>query len=107
MAMYEGLRSSFPDAEIVNADELTATLRAQKSPAELACLREGFRLGELALEALGDVLYNGGRNSARFFLQHDSAKIPTKKGLFAVTRHPKKCYRRSAFIAGVSPFRFF
>ncbi len=52
MAMYEGLRESFPDAEIVNADELTAQLRSRKSPAELACLREGFRLGELALEAM-------------------------------------------------------
>ncbi len=52
MAMYEGLREAFPSAEIVNADELTATLRASKSPAELACLREGFRLGELALEAM-------------------------------------------------------
>jgi Xaa-Pro aminopeptidase len=59
MAMYEGLRSSFPDAEIVNADELTATLRAQKSPAELACLREGFRLGELALEAMLDAVKPG------------------------------------------------
>jgi Xaa-Pro aminopeptidase len=52
MAMYEGLREAFPEAEIVNADELTATLRARKSPAELACLREGFRLGELALAAM-------------------------------------------------------
>ena len=52
MGMYEGLRGAFPDAEIINADELTATLRAQKSAAELACLREGFRLGELALEAM-------------------------------------------------------
>jgi len=52
MAMYEGLRESYPDAEIVNADELTASLRARKSAAELACLREGFRLGELALEAM-------------------------------------------------------
>ena len=52
MAMYEGLRESFPDAEIINADELTAQLRSRKSPAELACLREGFRLGELALEAM-------------------------------------------------------
>mgnify|MGYP001816269513 FL=1 len=52
MGMYEGLREAFPEAEIVNADELTATLRARKSPAELACLREGFRLGELALEAM-------------------------------------------------------
>jgi Xaa-Pro aminopeptidase len=52
MAMYEGLREAFPDAQIVNADDLTARLRAQKSPAELACLREGFRLGELALDAM-------------------------------------------------------
>ncbi len=52
MAMYEGLREAYPDAEIVNADELTAKLRSEKSPAEIACLREGFRLGELALEAM-------------------------------------------------------
>jgi Xaa-Pro aminopeptidase len=59
MAMYEGLRESFPDAQIVNADELTAQLRARKSPAELACLREGFRLGELALEAMLAVVKPG------------------------------------------------
>jgi Xaa-Pro aminopeptidase len=52
MAMYEGLREAFPEAEIVNADDLTASMRARKSPAELACLREGFRLGELALAAM-------------------------------------------------------
>lgn len=52
MGMYEGLREAYPEAEIVNADELTASLRARKSPAELACLREGFRLGELALAAM-------------------------------------------------------
>lgn len=52
MAMYEGLREAYPDAEIVNADDLTARLRSEKSPAEIACLREGFRLGELALEAM-------------------------------------------------------
>ncbi len=59
MAMYEGLRESFPEAEIVNADELTAQLRSRKSPAELACLREGFRLGELALEAMLDAVKPG------------------------------------------------
>ncbi len=52
MAMYEGLKEAYPDAEIVNADEIVTTLRAVKSPAELACLREGLRLGELALEAM-------------------------------------------------------
>ncbi len=52
MAMYEGLRAAFPQAEIVNADHITTKLRAVKSAAELACLREGFRLGELALDAM-------------------------------------------------------
>ena len=59
MAMYEGLRGAFPEAEIVNADELTATLRARKSPAELECLREGFRLGELALAAMLEAVRPG------------------------------------------------
>ena len=31
MAMYGGLREAFPDAEIVNADELTASMRARSS----------------------------------------------------------------------------
>lgn len=52
LAMYEGLRKAYPDAELVNADGLTAELRSVKSPEEIACLREGLRLGELALEAM-------------------------------------------------------
>lgn len=53
LAMYEGLRNAFPDAEIVNADDLIMTpLRSVKSSEEIACLREGLRLGELALEAM-------------------------------------------------------
>jgi len=52
MAMYNGLREAYPDAEIVNADHITTKLRSVKSPAELACLREGLRLGEIALEEM-------------------------------------------------------
>lgn len=52
MAMYEGLKSSFPDAEIVKADDIMTTLRSVKSAAEIACLREGLRIGELAMEAM-------------------------------------------------------
>jgi Xaa-Pro aminopeptidase len=52
MAMYEGLKDAYPDAEIVNADDIMTALRSIKSPAELACLREGLRLGEIALEAM-------------------------------------------------------
>jgi Xaa-Pro aminopeptidase len=52
MAMYEGLKKCFPDAEIINADDIMTQLRGVKSPAELACLREGLRLGEMAMEAM-------------------------------------------------------
>lgn len=52
MAMYEGLKAAYPNAEIVNADDLMTSLRSIKSPAELACLREGLRLGEIALDAM-------------------------------------------------------
>ena len=38
MAMYEGLKKCFPDAEIVNADNIMTQLRSIKSPAEIACL---------------------------------------------------------------------
>jgi Xaa-Pro aminopeptidase len=52
MAMYEGLKAAYPNAEIVNADDIMTSLRSIKSPAELACLREGLRLGEIALDAM-------------------------------------------------------
>ena len=52
LAMYEGLRASFPGAELVNADDIMTTRRRVKSPAEIACLREGLRIGELALDAM-------------------------------------------------------
>lgn len=59
MAMYEGLKGAYPHAEIVNADSITTRLRSVKSRAELACLREGFRIGELALEAMLDAVKPG------------------------------------------------
>jgi Xaa-Pro aminopeptidase len=52
MAMYEGLKECFPNAEIVKADNIMTTLRSIKSSAEIACLREGLRVGEIALEAM-------------------------------------------------------
>ena len=52
MAMIEGLREGFHDAEIINVDESIMThLRSLKSSYEIACLREGLRLGELAMQA--------------------------------------------------------
>ena len=44
----EGLRSCFPDARIERADDIMVSLRSVKSENELACLREGFRITEIA-----------------------------------------------------------
>ncbi|MFC4598310.1 M24 family metallopeptidase [Cohnella hongkongensis] len=50
VVMMEGLRSNFPEAEIVGADEIMVSLRRIKSENELACMREGFRITELATQ---------------------------------------------------------
>lgn len=44
----EGLKSCYPDAEIVRADDVMVALRSIKSESELACMREGFRITEIA-----------------------------------------------------------
>lgn len=52
--MLEALQSTFPGAELVKADHLVTKLREKKSRAEIACLREAFRVSELAVEAIID-----------------------------------------------------
>ncbi len=46
----EGLRTCFPDAEIVRADDIMVALRSIKSEAEIACIREGLRITEIATQ---------------------------------------------------------
>ena len=48
--MMEGLKRDYPEAEIVDAKELMVALRSIKSENELACMREGFRITELAMD---------------------------------------------------------
>jgi len=50
VVMMEGLKNNFPDAEIVGADEIMVALRRIKSENEIACMREGFRITELATQ---------------------------------------------------------
>ncbi|MCU6709624.1 Xaa-Pro peptidase family protein [Paenibacillus sp. J5C_2022] len=50
VVMMEGLKSNFPEAEITGADDIMVSLRKIKSANELACLREGYRIAELATE---------------------------------------------------------
>lgn len=48
VVIMDGIRSAFPEAEIVRADYLMVELRSIKSGNEIACLKEGYRLAELA-----------------------------------------------------------
>lgn len=48
VTIMEGIKNAFPDAEIVKADQLMVELRQIKSASEIACLREGYRIAELA-----------------------------------------------------------
>ena len=50
LPIYEGLKDSFPKAEIVRCNDIMVNLRQIKSENELACIREGFRIIELATD---------------------------------------------------------
>ena len=48
VTIYQGIKAAFPEAELIQADYIMTELRQIKSVAELACLREGYRIAELA-----------------------------------------------------------
>lgn len=50
MPIFEGLKDSFPEAEIIKCNDIMVQLRQIKSANELACIQEGFRIIELATD---------------------------------------------------------
>ena len=50
LPIYEGLKNAYPEAEISLCNDIMINLRKIKSKNELACIREGFRIIELATE---------------------------------------------------------
>ncbi len=50
LPIYEGLTAAFPEAEIVKCNDIMVNMRKIKSQNELACIREGFRIIELATD---------------------------------------------------------
>ena len=50
LPIYEGLKEAYPKAEIVKCNDIMVALRQIKSENELACIREGFRIIELATD---------------------------------------------------------
>ncbi len=50
--LYQAICRAFPEAEIVKADAIVTSLRQIKSDAEIACLREAFRISEKAVDTV-------------------------------------------------------
>lgn len=52
LPVLDGLKKYLPDTELVKADRTLLPLRFVKSENELNCMREAFRIAELALDAI-------------------------------------------------------
>ena len=50
LPIFEGLKDSYPKAEIINCSDIMVELRKIKSVNELACIKEGFRIIEIATD---------------------------------------------------------
>lgn len=50
VVIMEGIKAAFPEAEIVRADHIMVELRSMKTINEINCLREGYRIAELATQ---------------------------------------------------------
>jgi len=50
LPIYEGLKEAYPEASIEKCNDIMVELRKIKSENELACIREGFRIIELATD---------------------------------------------------------
>lgn len=48
--IMEGIKNAFPEAEIIRADHIMVELRSVKSINEINCLREGYRIAEMATQ---------------------------------------------------------
>ncbi len=59
LPVADGLRQAWPKAELVRADDLMIQMRSIKSDAEIACLREAFRISEIAVEEILKVMKPG------------------------------------------------
>lgn len=51
LPVYKSLQEAFPGAELIKADDILFQQRAVKSPAEIACLKEAFRITRAATDA--------------------------------------------------------
>ena len=57
--IYEGLKNAYPKAEITKCNDIMVELRKIKSENELACIKEGFRIVEIATDEVIKALKPG------------------------------------------------
>ena len=60
--IYEALQEALPEVgnpEVVKADLLISKIRANKSPAEIACMREAYRITQLAMKKVVENIHVG------------------------------------------------
>lgn len=50
--IWKGLEEAFPGVELIPADNLIREMRTYKSDAEIACMREAYRIADLAVDAI-------------------------------------------------------
>ena len=59
VTIYNAIVEAFPNAEIIDAGKVMVELRSIKSENELACLREGYRIAELATQQVMKEIHPG------------------------------------------------
>ncbi len=59
VTIYNAIREAFPEAELVDAGKVMVELRSIKSENELACLREGYRIADLATQQVMKEIHPG------------------------------------------------
>lgn len=59
LPIYEGLKNDYPAAELIKCGDIMVELRRIKSDNELACLKEGFRIIEIATDEVIKALKPG------------------------------------------------
>lgn len=57
--VLDGLRASFPDTELVRADNIMVKLRSVKSSAEIECIKRAFEISEKAVDAVLEIIHPG------------------------------------------------
>ncbi|NUP98759.1 MAG: aminopeptidase P family protein [Armatimonadetes bacterium] len=59
VTVYQGLTAAAGGAKVVRSDDLLTEMRQVKSEAEIACMKEAFRISELATEAVLEAMKPG------------------------------------------------